>query len=75
MRSLFARSAALAFLALLGLAISVYPAPLWLLGGALALYLGLLFWRPELWLLAVPALLSVLDFAPWTGWFFLEGSK
>ena len=72
MRSLFARSAALAFLALLGLAISVYPAPLWLLGGALALYLGLLFWRPELWLLAVPALLPVLDFAPWTGWFFLE---
>ena len=72
MRSLCARGAALAFLALLGLAVSVYPAPGWLLGGALALYLGLLFWRPELWLLAVPVLLPVLDFAPWTGWFFLE---
>ena len=72
MRLLARRGAALAALALLLAAAGVYPAPLPLLAVALAGYMALLLWRPALWLLAVPALLPVLDFAPWTGWFFLE---
>lgn len=44
-----------------------YPAsPLWLSGGLLA-YGALLWWRPHSWLFVVPALLPVLDFAPYTG--------
>ena len=35
-------------------------------------YFLLLCWRPASWLFCVPALLPVLDLAPWTGWFFLE---
>ncbi|WP_219118187.1 hypothetical protein [Janthinobacterium sp. UMAB-56] len=35
-------------------------------------YFLLLCWRPACWLFCVPALLPVLDLAPWTGWFFLE---
>ncbi|MFA5984808.1 MAG: VanZ family protein [Methylococcaceae bacterium] len=43
---------------------------------ALSLFLGayayLLIIRPLSWLLIIPALLPVMDFAPWTGWFFLD---
>ncbi|MBG6221018.1 MULTISPECIES: hypothetical protein [unclassified Janthinobacterium] len=35
-------------------------------------YFLLLRWRPACWLFCVPALLPVLDLAPWTGRFFLE---
>ncbi|MGK5037026.1 hypothetical protein [Janthinobacterium sp. LB3P118] len=35
-------------------------------------YFLLLCWRPACWLFCLPALLPVLDLAPWTGWFFLE---
>src|SRR5262249_55025303 len=38
----------------------------------LGLYIAVLLYRPAWWLLLVPALLPVLDFAPLTGWFFLE---
>ncbi|MCE3261600.1 MAG: hypothetical protein K0R43_679 [Pseudoduganella sp.] len=72
MRLLLRRGAALAAFALLLAAASVYPAPPWLLALLLGPYMALLLWRPHAWLLAVPALLPVLDFAPWTGWFFLE---
>ncbi|WP_374584660.1 hypothetical protein [Pseudoduganella sp.] len=72
MRLLGRRAGALAALALLLAAASVYPAPKLLLAGLLGAYMALLWWRPHAWLLAVPALLPVLDFAPWTGWFFLE---
>ena len=72
MRLLGRRAAALAALAALAVAANAYPAPALakalLLGG----YMALVWWRPASWLLAVPALLPVLDFAPWTGWFFLE---
>ena len=53
-------------------AASVYPAPALLLAALLLPYMALLLWRPALWLLLVPALLPVLDVAPWTGWFFLD---
>jgi len=49
-----------------------YPLhPAWL-GAGLLVYAGLLWRRPCLWLLMLPALLPVLDFSPWTGWFFLD---
>ncbi|HEY5800078.1 MAG TPA: hypothetical protein VIT92_07650, partial [Burkholderiaceae bacterium] len=72
MRLLLRRGAALGAFALLLAAASVYPAPMLLMAVLLAAYMALLLWKPEAWLVAVPALLPVLDFAPWTGWFFLE---
>ena len=71
-RLLWQRGAALAFLGLLLAAASIYPAPRLLLAVLLGGYMALLLWRPQAWLVAVPALLPVLDFAPWNGWFFLE---
>jgi len=74
--TLVARAVACAALLLLAAALSVYPLSVnpatrpWLLG-ALAAYAVLLWVRPTAWLVVVPALLPVLDFAPWTGWFFL----
>ncbi|OFA07063.1 hypothetical protein [Duganella sp. HH101] len=52
--------------------LSVYPLHgSWL--PAIVLGYGALLWRrPALWLLALPALLPVLDLAPHTGWFFVE---
>jgi len=72
MQLLRRRTMALASLALLLAAASAYPAPKLLLAVLLGGYMALLLWRPQAWLVAVPALLPVLDFAPWTGWFFLE---
>ena len=44
-----------------------YPVePLWLSVGLVS-YGALLWWRPHYWLFVVPALLPVLDFAPFTG--------
>ena len=31
-----------------------------------------MFLRPMLWLFLVPALLPVIDLAPWTGWLIVE---
>ncbi|MFZ4875807.1 hypothetical protein ACL9RI_12025 [Janthinobacterium sp. Mn2066] len=57
-------------------ALRVYPFghgwPSWLFAALLPSYFLLLCWRPALWLFCLPALLPVLDLAPWTGWFFLE---
>lgn len=49
-----------------------YPANKLLLALAVAAYAAYLWKHPHAWLLVVPALLPVLDFTPWTGWFFLE---
>lgn len=54
------------------LALGVYPLAGTCLPAILAGYAVLLCWRPALWLVALPALLPVLDLAPRTGWFFLE---
>lgn len=49
-----------------------YPLAPGVLAGFLLLY-GVTLWRfPAAWLVALPALLPVLDLAPWTGWFFLD---
>ena len=76
MALLAARLLALAAgLACLG-ALRLYPLghgwPVWLLYALLPSYFLLLCWRPALWLFCLPALLPVLDLAPWTGWFFFE---
>lgn len=72
MKRLPHRLAALVLLAGLAAAIAAYPAPKALLAAACLAWMALLWWRPALWLLAVPALLPVLDLAPWTGSFYLE---
>ncbi|WP_295991485.1 hypothetical protein [Rugamonas sp.] len=66
------RAAALLMLAALACGVAVFPAPPALLAAALAVYGAVLWYRPALWLLLVPAALPALDFTPWTGWFFLE---
>lgn len=66
------RSVSAAFAVLLAASLGVYPLAGNYLAAVLAAYALLLLWRPTLWLLALPALLPVLDLAPQTGWFFLE---
>ncbi|MBJ7312465.1 hypothetical protein ACFOLJ_23080 [Rugamonas sp. CCM 8940] len=66
------RLLALPLLAALLWSLSVYPAYVPALATGLAAYAALLCWRPQLWLLVVPALLPVFDLAPYTGWYFLE---
>ncbi len=64
----------LAFGLLLGLVLLLkhFPRLAPWLGVGLAAY-ALLLWRfPYAWLLLVPAVLPVLDFAPWTGRFFFD---
>ena len=46
--------------------------PALLFATLLPAYFLLLCWRPACWLFCLPALLPVLDLAPWTGWFFFE---
>ncbi|MBW2568888.1 MAG: O-antigen ligase family protein [Deltaproteobacteria bacterium] len=49
-----------------------YPlGKVWLSSGLL-LYAIILRRYPSIWLFFIPALLPVLDLAPWTGWFFLD---
>lgn len=58
--------------ALIGWAVFNYPLGSYRLGLGLAIYV-LLLWRfPRLWLIAIPALVPVLDFSPWSGWIFLD---
>ena len=71
-RSVLTKLLAVGMLAALAAAIGVYPLNKLVLALPLAAYAAALWWRPALWLLVVPALLPVLDLAPWTGWFFLE---
>lgn len=59
-------------LAMLAAAIAYYPVSKTALALAACAYAAFLWKHPDGWLLVVPALLPVLDFAPWTGWFFLE---
>ena len=63
--------ALLAALSIGGLLLN-YPLGRSWLALALIVYAGFLWRFPSLWLVAVPALLPVLDLAPWTGWFYLD---
>ncbi|GJI93522.1 hypothetical protein RugamoR57_02400 [Duganella caerulea] len=69
---LCARLLSWAFFGGLLLALAVYPQDDRWLAAVLLAYGALLWWRPVLWLLALPALLPVLDLAPHNGWFFIE---
>ena len=51
---------------------SRYPVPLPWLAAFLVAYAALLWLKPESWLLILPALLPVIDLAPWTGWILIE---
>lgn len=72
MQRIGSRVLAAVFAAALAASLSVYPLAGHWLGAMLACYALLLWWRPQWWLLAVPAMLPVLDLAPRNGWFFLE---
>ena len=69
---LLALLAGAAFLSVLRLYPVGHGWPVWLLYALLPACFLLLCWRPALWLFCLPALLPVLDLAPWTGWFFFE---
>ena len=71
-RAFASRTLALGFGAGFVYCVSHYPMEKTWLAPVLLLYVALMCWRPQLWLFALPALLPVLDLAPWTGWFFLE---
>ncbi|MCX7097238.1 MAG: VanZ family protein [Methylococcales bacterium] len=49
-----------------------YPVAPGLLGLLLIAYTVLLWYFPYCWLIVVPALLPIMDFAPWTGRFFFD---
>jgi len=66
------RFAALLLAAGAAAALAAFPiARGWLAAGLVAY--GLVLWRyPWAWLIAIPALLPVLDLTPWSGWFYLN---
>lgn len=66
------RLLSLLFFAGAAVAITAYPMQGSWLAIILPVYAALLWWRPVLWLFALPALLPALDLAPHTGWFFVE---
>lgn len=49
-----------------------YPLAPWALALMLMVYGYYLIKKPEVWLIVIPALLPVMDFAPWSGWFFVD---
>lgn len=71
-RAVLTKLVAVILLGALIAAVGVYPANKLFLAILLGAYAVILWVRPQLWLFAVPTLLPVLDFAPHTGWFFLE---
>lgn len=70
--ALATRALALCFGVAAACALRLYPQQHHLLLPLLAAYAAIVLWRPASWLLLLPALLPVLDLAPWTGWFFFE---
>lgn len=70
--ALATRALALCFGVAAAAALRLYPQQHHLLLPLLAVYAAIVLWRPASWLLLLPALLPVLDLAPWTGWFFFE---
>lgn len=66
------RSLAILLTGALGFALLQYPMARFELSIGLLLYGLLLFFYPRSWLVVIPALLPILDFAPWTGWFFFD---
>jgi hypothetical protein len=52
--------------------LAIFPISPWLLAAAVALYAGLLWRWPVLFLLVLPAVLPALDLGLWTGWTTVE---
>ena len=67
-----AAAAALVCLALGGWLAAHHPLAPTLATVAFVLWSGIVFLRPIAWLLVVPALLPIIDLAPWTGWLIVE---
>lgn len=74
LRMLGCRLLALGYVAALGALLAHYPPGAIWAAIALAAYAVLLWFKPAIWLFAVPALLPVLDFSAWTGWFYVRES-
>lgn len=49
-----------------------HPILPWLVSGVFLGFLPVFFWCPWFGLLALPALLPLLNFSPWTGWLIVE---
>lgn len=70
--TLLARTVSIAAFCAVALVLFRYPlGAIWLALG-ISIYTLLLIYYPLAWLIVIPALLPVLDLAPWTGWFFLD---
>ena len=63
---------ALACLAIAAFGVFHYPLGPLVPGLILAAYAAILWFRPESWLLLIPAILPVANLSPWTGWIFFE---
>lgn len=66
------RSIALTLVAIDFLALIYYPYGQIVLAIGLCIYGAILYRYPNSWLIVIPALLPVLDLAPWSGWFFFD---
>jgi VanZ family protein len=66
----FRRLAALILFAVVGFSLLHFPVASFWLSGAIAIYVAVLLRNTAIWLLVIPAILPILDFAPWTGRFF-----
>ncbi len=69
---LVSAAVALACLALGGWLVAHHPLAPTLVTVAFLLWSAIVFLRPIAWLFIVPALLPIIDFAPWTGWLIVE---
>ena len=69
---LFQRSLALAFVGLTAYGVADYPYAQVFIGLLLFAYAAGLLILPTVWLLVLPAMLPLLNLAPWSGRFFLE---
>ena len=69
---LFKRLIALILIGIILLALFEYPFAQIVLTIGLGAYAAILYRYPDVWLIAVPALLPVLDLTPWSGWFFFD---
>ena len=74
LQKLGSRLLALGCVAALAALLAHYPPGAAWPAAALAAYAALLWVKPASWLFAVPALLPVLDFSAWTGWFYVRES-
>lgn len=66
------RAIAFGLIVIIAYALVAYPVGAIGLAGFFCVYSYLLWRFPVAWLIAIPALLPILDFAPWTGRFFFD---